>query len=108
MTTVDIGNIMDRGDAEYYYSESYKVADGERATRVSWTAENGKKTWVKMQLRCADTEAELENAEWSEPFENEADVSNLNLTGYVQYRLELGAKCGIGTPRVSEVRVTFS
>lgn len=103
--TVDIGNIMNRGDSEYYYSEAYKAES--KATRVSWIAENGKKTWVKIQFRCADTIDELESAEWSESFENGADISELGLNGYIQYKLELGAYCGCGTPRVSEVVVDF-
>ncbi len=105
MCSVDIGNITDRSNSEYYYSEAYKTE--ESATKVSWVAENGKKTWVKIQLRCADSIEALETAEWSESFENGADISALNLTGYVQYKLELGAYCGCGTPRVTEVTVDF-
>ena len=66
-----------------------------------------KKTWVKVQFRCADTPDALETAEWSESFENGADISALNLKGYIQYKLELGAYCGTGTPRVTEVTVDF-
>jgi len=105
MCSVDIGNIMDRSDSEYYYSEAYK-ADS-RAVKISWIAENGKKTWVKVQFRCADSIDMIETAEWSESFDNGADISALNLTGYVQYKLELGAYCGTGTPRVTEVTVEF-
>ena len=105
MCSVDIGNVMDRSNSEYYYSEAYK-ADS-KATKVSWVAENGKKTWVKIQLRCGDTPETLENAKWSESFENGADISALNLKGYIQYKLELGAYCGAGTPRVTEVTVDF-
>ena len=106
MCSVDIGNIMDRSDSEYYTSEAYNT-DGKKAVKASWIAENGKKTWVKIQFRCAETADALENAEWSESFENGADISALNLTGYIQYKLELGAYCGTGTPRVTEVTVEF-
>ncbi len=105
MHSVDIGNIMDRTDSEYYTSEAYKT--DLNATKVSWEATNGKKTWVKIQFRCAETADSLEKAEWSESFENGADISSLNLTGYIQYKLELGAYCGTGTPRVTEVTVEF-
>ncbi len=105
MSTVDVGNIMDRSDSEYYFSEAYK--SDTKATKVSWIAENGPSTWVKMQLRCADALEGLENADWSESFENGADVSALNLKGYIQYKLELGAKCGAGNPRVTEVTIEF-
>ncbi len=106
MCSVDIGNIVDRSDSEYYTSEAFD-AQGKKATKVSWKAENGKKTWVKIQLRCAKTEAELENTAWSDSFENGADISVLKLTGFVQYKLELGAYCGCGTPRVTEVTIDF-
>ena len=108
MCSVDIGNIMDRSDSEYYTSEAYAVSSDEKPVKVSWIAENGKKTWVKMQLRCAETAEALEKAPWSESFENDADISHLNLTGFIQYKLELGAKCGCGTPRVTEVTIDFA
>ena len=60
-----------------------------------------------MQLRCADSIEALENAAWSESFENGADIYALNLKGYIQYKLELGANTGCGTPRVTEVTVEF-
>lgn len=103
--TVDVGNIVDRSDSEYYTSEAFK--SDTKATKVSWKATNGKKTWVKIQLRCAESIEALEMADWSESFENGADISALNLKGYVQYNLELGACCGIGTPRITEVTVDF-
>ncbi len=106
MCSVDIGNIMDRSDSEYYTSEAFD-ATGKKAVSVNWVAENGKKTWVKIKLRCANTEEALKDAEWSESFENGADISALNLTGYIQYKLELGAYCGTGTPRVTEVTIDF-
>lgn len=107
MSTVDPGNIMDRSDLEYYISEAFETSNGEKAVKASWVAENGKRTWVKIRLRSAQTLKDLEDAEWSESFDNGADISALNLTGFVQYKLELGAKCGCGTPRVSEVTVDF-
>lgn len=103
--SVDIGNIMDRSDSEYYYSEAFK-ADS-KAVKISWVAENKKNTWVKAKLRCAKTPELLEKAEWSSSFENGDDISHLDLKGYIQYRIELGAKCGCGTPRVSEICVDF-
>ncbi len=105
MCSVDIGNIMDRSDSEYYTSEAYESST--KALKIEWKAENAQKTWVKVQLRCADSLEALENAEWSESFENGADISDLNLKGFVQYKLELGAKCGCGSPRVTEVTVDF-
>ncbi len=104
---VDPGNIMDRSDSEYYYSEAYKIPDGTVPVKASWEATNGVKTWVKMQIRCAETEDALEATPWQGDLENGDSLKDLNLKGYIQYKLELGAKCGCGTPRVTEVTIDF-
>jgi hypothetical protein len=108
MCSVDIGNIMDRSDSEYYLSEIYPIPEGMRPAKVSWQAENGIKTWVKLQLRCGVTEEALQSAPWFDPCDNGADITALPLTGLLQYQLELGAACGCGTPRVTEVTVEFT
>ena len=108
MSTVDVGNLMDRSDMEYYYSEPYRVPDGVKPVKASWVAENGKKTWVKMYIRSSDTEEGLKDAVYSEAIENGGSLEDLHLKQYIQYKLELGAVCGCGTPRVTEVRVDFA
>ena len=107
MCSVDIGNIMDRSDKEYYYSETYEIPAGMTPLKVSWRAENGPATWVKMQIRSADTPELIAREKWSEPFENESSLEDFKRGRLVQYRLELGARCGCGTPRVSEVTIEF-
>ena len=107
MITTEIGNILDRSDSEYYYSEIYELPGNAVLKKVSWVAENEKKTYVKMQLRCGETPEALKTASWSSAIDTGADVEKLNLRGYVQYRLELFAKNGCGTPRVTEVIVDF-
>ena len=49
----------------------------------------------------------VEMASWSENIDSGMDIEKLNLCGYIQYRLELFAKCGCGTPRISEVTIDF-
>ncbi len=112
---VDPGNIMDRGPDEYYVSEAFKLPEGCAVTEVSWEAELPPKTWVKAQLRFADSEAGLALAEWTGPevsdswFENAQKVDAARFRGkWVQHRLALGAVNGGGTPRVSEVSITYS
>ena len=105
MCTLDIGNIMDRSNSEYYYSEIFESET--KALKAWWVAENAQKTWVKIQFKCGETIEKLNNDEWSESYDNNADISALNLNGFVQYRLELGASCGTGTPRVTEINVEF-
>ncbi len=107
MCSVDIGNIMDRGDSEYYYSEAYEIPKGSVPTKVSWTAENGPATKVTMQVRCAHSPEALENSPWQGNFESGDTLELLSLHGYMQYRLALTAKCGCGTPRITEVTVDF-
>lgn len=108
MCSVDIGNIMDRSDSEYYCSEAYPIPEGKKPVKASWQAENGPKTWVKMQLRCAETPEALEKAPWVGDIQNGDSLEDLKLKGYIQYRLELGAVCGCGSPRVTEVTIDFA
>jgi len=35
-------------------------------------------------------------------------LCDLNLKGYIQYKLALGAKCGCGTPGISSVTIDFT
>ena len=107
-SSIDIGNVMDRSDSEYYISEGYQIPDGLKVKSASWVSENGIKNWVNIQLRCANTWEALECAQWSRSFTLGDDLSSLNLRGIIQYKLELGAKCGCGTPRVSEVTIEFA
>jgi len=107
MCTADIGNIMDRSDSEYYYSEAYEIPAGHTPASVRWDAVNGKKTFVKMQVRCADSPEALENAPWQGDLTTGDSLLGFSLSGYMQYKLELGAVCGCGTPRVTSVTVEF-
>jgi len=107
MCSVDIGNIMDRSDAEYYYSEPYKIPEGMKPTTASWVAELGPTNTVTMQVRCAASPEGLENSPWQGNLGNGDSMSHMVLNGYMQYRLALTAKCGCGTPRVTEVTVDF-
>ena len=66
MTVVDIGNIMDRGDEEYYYSEAYRIPEGARGIKAHWDAELGIKNWVNMQVRLGESEKDLESKPWTD------------------------------------------
>ena len=60
MCSVDIGNLMDRGDEEFYYSEAYQVPAGMTAVKASWEATmTSVSNWVTMQVRCADSVEEV-------------------------------------------------
>ncbi len=114
MTAVGPGNLMDRGPEEYYLSSPFKLPKGACVREISWRAEVPAKTWVKAQLRFADTRENLQKSPWIGPegegswFENHQKVQAQEGTGaWVQYRLALGAINSISTPRVTEVGVYY-
>lgn len=109
MSAVDPGNVMDRGNNEYYYSEIYTIPKGMAVKSASWEAEMPSYCWVQMQLRHGESEDALKASPWIDTIvENGQNLSKLGLkSGFIQYRLALGAKCGCGTPRVTSVTIEF-
>jgi hypothetical protein len=113
MTAVGPGNIMDRGPEEFYVSSPFKLPEGACVTTISWEADTPPTTWVKAQLRFADTEAELEQSPWigaegeGSWFENHQEMRSQRAGAWIQYRLALGAVNGGSTPRVTEVEVHY-
>ncbi len=104
MPTVDPGNIMDRGPREFYTSPVKEITG--TVSSLSWEGECTSTSWVELQIRAAATEDTLSDTPWTD-VENGADISALGLTGFVQYRLALCAKCSCGTPRIQKVTVTI-
>ena len=108
------GNQRTRQDEEYYESSPFELPEDASVTSISWKAAVPKKTWVKAQLRFAETKAELAKATWSGPkgsgswYVKDEPVCGEERTGpWVQYRLALGSQDGIDTPRVEEVTVGY-
>ena len=106
MCTIDPGNIMDRGPKEHYTSEVKELPSGSKVTSIAWEGNCTSTSWVEVEIRAAATASELESASW-QAVESGADISALNLTGVVQYRLALCAKCACGTPRIESVTVQY-
>lgn len=104
MTTVDPGNILDRGPRERYTSEVKELPQGETLKSVTWEGVCTSTSWVEVEVRAAASAAELENAQWI-TVESGENISKLGLGGFVQYRLALCADCACGTPRIEAVRV---
>ena len=104
MTTVDPGNILDRGPKERYTSEVHQLPQGETVKSIAWEGVCTSTSWVEVEIRAAASEAELEKAEWI-TVESGENISKLGLTDYIQYRLALCADCACGTPRIEAVRV---
>lgn len=106
MTTVDPGNIMDRGDRERYTSVPFTLPENAHVTSLTWDGVCTSTSWVEVELRCAKTEEELKQASWQTVRAGE-DLSDLGLRGVIQYRLALCAKCACGTPRIQRVTVNY-
>lgn len=106
MSTVDPGNIMDRGPKEHYTSEVKVLPEGAKVQSIAWEGICTSTSWVEVEIRAAADEAALADAPW-QTVESGADISALNLTGAVQYRLALCAKCACGTPRIESVTVKY-
>ena len=101
MSSVDPGNLMDRGDREYYVSEAYDVPSS--TASITYEAEFISTSWLELEYRCGACDKCLEKAEWKKVEAGE----KFKVEGKMQYRLSLCAKCGCGTPRVSKVTVDF-
>lgn len=107
MTTVDPGNVMDRSNDEYYYSEPFKTDGKCKIKNIDWTSETSRSNSVTIQIRCADSLENLYKAEWSDRLDK-GEISEYVFQGiYIQYRLILSAKCSCGTPRVSKIEIDF-
>ena len=115
MLTAPVGNILDRGNEEFYVSNAQPMPPDSRVSSISWEADCPAKTWVRAQVRCAEAAEGLVEAVWrgpsgpdswfrsGEPFKLSAPKA-----GWVQYKLALGATNGGCTPRVRKVVVSFS
>ena len=114
MSSVDPGNLSDRGPDEYYASAPFELPDGSSVESVSWEAKTPPKAWVKAQLRSADTREGLETAAWEGPDGTETWYKNGQraLRGrhrrWVQYKLALGSTNSLSTPRVTRVDVHYA
>lgn len=110
----DFGNLYTREPVEYYVSPAY-FAQGMVPTRLCWEAETPGKTRLKLQLRCAEREEDLELSPWRGPNGEGSfyEESGLDITGmgeggqWIQYRAAFVSPDGCQSPRLSEVRVHF-
>ena len=90
-----------------FYSEAYELKEGTTAKYANWESTGGIRTSVKISVRFADTKEELGTKEWSREYDANEEFSAVCRGKYMQYRLNLIAKSGCGTPRITAVRVYF-
>jgi hypothetical protein len=109
------GNILDRGPEEYYESRSWRLSAESVVEGLTWEGDIPPKTWVKGQVRVADTEEGLASSSWMGPDDNDfgwngkgADSGVQLPARWVQYRLVLGATNGCSSPRVTAVSLHYS
>lgn len=120
MMAVEPASIRDRGPIEEYISTPFQLPATARVTGLGWQADTPPCTYVHGQLRWAPTQAELQNAAWTGPDGeaswytaprstiSQSSIPTASTGGWVQYRLALGAVNGCGSPRVTEVAVTYA
>ncbi|MBQ6470997.1 MAG: VCBS repeat-containing protein, partial [Victivallales bacterium] len=102
MCSVNPGNILDRGDEEYYLSEPFQVQEDATVAAIDLTAELPPKTWVTAMLRTSPTRDGLNTAAWLPP-----QGCQVAARSWLQYRLAIGARNSLRTPRVTRVAVRW-
>jgi hypothetical protein len=82
---------------------------------MEWEADLPKNTWVKAQLRWANSAEEMEKADWNGPdgpdtwFEPMGgDLKRKPVCRFTQYRLAIGSSGSCSTPRIRKVQVNYS
>ena len=109
----DAGNSYDRGLYEDYTSSIHAIADNEYPTSIEWTAETPFGTDVHFQVRTAENESDILNAEWQGPsgtdtWFTESGTNLKNLKGkFIQYRARLITPNGAATPYLTGVKIKF-
>ena len=117
MPSRDWGHTWSRGEREHFVSRALDAGDGPRVLRrVAWTARTPSRTRVRLQLRSADTVAELAAAPWTGPegsdgtswYSGSPSDVHASHAGhrYVQYRAELLFSAA-GGPTLESVTITY-
>ena len=106
MGNVDPGNILDRGPEEYYTSAPYCTGKDLTIESINCKGEIPDGTWIKVAFRTAATKSELADANWSEWVEC-GKITNIKPDIWVQYKLALGSRNSVTTPRISKVVVNL-
>ena len=110
----DPGNSYDRGLYEDYFSSIHQVDRNEIPVSIEWKAETPFGTAVEFQVRCADSEKEIQNAAWQGPngpnsWYTKSGNEIKGLCGeYIQYRARLITPNDAATPYLTSVEITFS
>lgn len=114
MYAVDPGNIMDRGSEEYYTSAPFRLPAGATFRGIRWESQEPPRTWIRAQVRVADSAEKLAVAPWLGPpgqggrFTNGQAYDGRPAIGpWIQYRLALGSANGANSPRLTSITLDY-
>lgn len=97
------GNIMDRGDIEYYTSPVFECR---KPLSISWWGEVPFKTSLSMRVRFGTSMNKTLNAKWSESItKNGSPLGAPNDTAYMQYQVAFHAPGFVNSPRLTSVSI---
>ncbi len=96
MISTEIGNILDRGFSEYYYSEAYTAEEDCTVEKAEALGEIPDKTAANLLLR-------VNGGAWTKP-----QGLKLQKGDQLEYRLELYAYNCLRTPRITQVAIQFA
>ncbi|MBI2825505.1 MAG: VCBS repeat-containing protein [Planctomycetia bacterium] len=114
MTCIAPANQRDGGPEEFYESSVCELPAAARLTALDWEADVPCKTWLKAQLRAAESREALAQSAWAGPdgagswFIKPQAVPHGVAGRFVQYRLALGATNGVASPRVRGVSIHYT
>jgi len=109
----DAGNSYDRGLYEDYLSSVHLIPKDEHPAIIEWNADTPFETDVQFQIRIADNQNDISNAEWQGPsgkgsWFTESGTELNNITGkFIQYKARLITPNGGATPYLTNVKITF-
>lgn len=115
MVGVDVGNVMDRGNEEFYTSPVEELPLCANLCRIGWKAEIPWKTWVTAKIRTSNSKDNLQNMKYLGPdgtedtcYQNGDEINVTVAKGrFVQYRIALGAINSMNTPRIHSVNLEY-
>lgn len=107
MISAPMSNGIDRSSSEFYTSSVFKPGKKFGMIQASAKMRVPRTCQVKIALRSAETAEGLNGKDWKEiSFGQEINATDFPGM-YFQYRLELIAPDGIGTPRINQIKILF-
>jgi hypothetical protein len=113
MNVRDLGNRFNRGLYEDYFSSPHQILNGQKPVSIEWEAVTLQGTEVKFQIRTADSETGLHEAQWTGPdgpnswfMESGMNIESMN-SNWIQYRARLITPNGGPTPYLTSVTIQF-